>query len=651
MSDDRDLNESAVVPSTLSTFDLKVYRRAGLDPSAAEEWAAAGIRPYQAEGFRRAGLDLAGAAQLAALGMSGNYAARAVAAGEDPAEAWERERVQRRRDRAAADERLERQALRRAEAEEEFLTFDDDDLVTISDIAEMVGVDRAVASRWASDERFPAPEASGRSPLFSLRKVVDHFAGPTSVRSATFDPKRLNIEWAWSVYSRRSLEPDGADNPRELAAALVTLATACRQQDGPALSELWGDEVMSSATGPGRAGRLTEALKPLRDVPGYGELVDELSRITARVLTVPFITIRRIDHALALGLSPALLLDSLLDGQGSEGRGRRRNSTNHALADLIVELAQPERDERVHDPACGEGELLLWCSQRVGRSSAVELSGCELDPGAARIARCRLYLRGIPGSITTGDSFDRPDSGANVVIADPELGTSRKQIAAWLALTTGHRGTPADWRGRRAVVALPKAAVPSAAAPSAPLDLYRHVIRAVVLVPARIKPGARDFIAVVMFGQVAVPERPIVVLDLRNVELSSSERLLKPSRHSASTSGPDLRRDWLHIPRDFLSLIDEPRSEVRHGGVDLSSRARRLAWNVAAVLYDDLAAIVDHPLERPVGRPAQPESASDGGSATEHARALLDELARSGDGTAAGELQEVLRRLGLIDPP
>ena len=42
----------------ISTFNYKVYARAGLSRDEADEWAARGVRPYHAEAFRQAGFDI-----------------------------------------------------------------------------------------------------------------------------------------------------------------------------------------------------------------------------------------------------------------------------------------------------------------------------------------------------------------------------------------------------------------------------------------------------------------------------------------------------------------------------------------------------------------------------------------------------------------
>jgi len=624
----------------LSTFDLKVYRRAGLDRAEAGQWAQSGVRPYQAEGFRQAGLGLEAAARLTRLGMSGSFAARAVAQGLDPEEAWRQAEDDRRRQqeaddaRAAADaDEAERQRTQRELALADFLTFADDDLITISDIADMLKADRAVVSRWASDDRFPGPEVPGRSPLFSARKVIEYFSKPSSARSAAFDPSTLSVEWAWGIYSRRALDPDGSANPRELAAAIVTVAAERLGSGAPRLSELC-DASSSDPLGTPTE-RVALALQPLRDVAGYGELVDELSSVAPRVAAAPPIFVRRLDLALDIGLSPSFLLDSLLDAQSGEGRGRRRNSTNHALADLIVHLAAPRRGERVHDPACGEGELLLWCAQAMGRTASVSLSGRDLDTGAARIARCRLYLRHIAAQIEAGDSFDHPGAVGPLVIADPEIGSSRKQISAWLALATGHRGTPVAGNERRAVLALPKAAVPTGSASTSPLDDYREVLRAVVLLPARIKPGSREFIAVVLLGAEADPDRNIVVLDLRSSELSSSDRLQSPSRHvgpKSSSTRLESRRDWLGIPAVLDRALADP------------AATHRLPPTMAVCAYGDLGGIVDNPL------PARSDLGSvvpNGPSVAELTTSLLGALERTGQKAVANEIREVLLRNGL----
>jgi hypothetical protein len=59
----------------VSDFELKIYARAGLTAEEAQQWADAGIGPYQAGGYRSAGLTLEDAQRCWQAGISGTEAA------------------------------------------------------------------------------------------------------------------------------------------------------------------------------------------------------------------------------------------------------------------------------------------------------------------------------------------------------------------------------------------------------------------------------------------------------------------------------------------------------------------------------------------------------------------------------------------------
>lgn len=61
----------------LTALDLKIYRRAGLSPQQALEWADAGLMPYATESFREAGHDLATARKAHDLGLTSRDASLA----------------------------------------------------------------------------------------------------------------------------------------------------------------------------------------------------------------------------------------------------------------------------------------------------------------------------------------------------------------------------------------------------------------------------------------------------------------------------------------------------------------------------------------------------------------------------------------------
>ena len=76
--------------------------------------------------------------------------------------------------------------------------------------------------------------------------------------------------------------------------------------------------------------------------------------------------------------------------------------TRDALA--LVEFAGVKKGDRVCDLGCGSGALGLLLLER---EEKLELTGVEVEPAAAELARRNLALNGLCGQVLTGDLRDR----------------------------------------------------------------------------------------------------------------------------------------------------------------------------------------------------------------------------------------------------
>lgn len=116
----------------------------------------------------------------------------------------------------------------------------------------------------------------------------------------------------------------------------------------------------------------------------------------------------------------------------------------------LGEFATLRAGERVLDLGCGAGLLLLLCARR---GENLTLTGVELDPHAAALARGNLADNGLAGEILTGDwgALDLPP--ADLVIANPPWypagqrgdaahveGRSPDELCRSAAKALGHRG-------------------------------------------------------------------------------------------------------------------------------------------------------------------------------------------------------------------
>lgn len=114
----------------------------------------------------------------------------------------------------------------------------------------------------------------------------------------------------------------------------------------------------------------------------------------------------------------ALLTENLLEAL-SEVSSRRalEHYTPPAIADLMLSATAIKADDRVCDPCCGTGGLLV----RAAGAVSGEVRGHALLSRSARMARLALKLRGRPGLITddAAPSMEKAPNTYQVVITNP----------------------------------------------------------------------------------------------------------------------------------------------------------------------------------------------------------------------------------------
>jgi type I restriction-modification system DNA methylase subunit len=102
--------------------------------------------------------------------------------------------------------------------------------------------------------------------------------------------------------------------------------------------------------------------------------------------------------------------DSICDtvlGSGSTGL---QYSTARPVADLMLRLSGAGPQHSIHDPSAGLGTLLAAAATQYSQNAGtLVLSGQEVDPGIAALARLRLFLLGARrASIKVGDVLRQP---------------------------------------------------------------------------------------------------------------------------------------------------------------------------------------------------------------------------------------------------
>ncbi len=135
--------------------------------------------------------------------------------------------------------------------------------------------------------------------------------------------------------------------------------------------------------------------------------------------------------------------------------------TNRTVVHLMVQMLEPQPGERIYDPTCGTGGMLISALDEVRRKGGeyrtLKLYGQERNHMTASIARMNLVLHGVDDfAIARGDTLERPaftdPNGAlatfDVVLANPPYSIKQWNRDAWTSDPWGRNflGTPPQGR-------------------------------------------------------------------------------------------------------------------------------------------------------------------------------------------------------------
>lgn len=149
-------------------------------------------------------------------------------------------------------------------------------------------------------------------------------------------------------------------------------------------------------------------------------------------------------------------------GRFAAGSGRQAGEfyTPPEVAELLIGLADPRPGERICDPTCGSGSLLIRCGAYLKKQGACDfgLFGQEITPTTWALAKMNMVLHGLNQSvIQQGDTLRNPrllDSNGqlttfHVVIANPPFSKVDwgKEIAQEDPYQRFHRGVPSKSKG------------------------------------------------------------------------------------------------------------------------------------------------------------------------------------------------------------
>jgi len=134
--------------------------------------------------------------------------------------------------------------------------------------------------------------------------------------------------------------------------------------------------------------------------------------------------------------------------------------TNRTVVHLMVQLLDPQPGERIYDPTCGTGGMLISALAEVkrkgGEHRTLRLFGQERNHMTASIARMNLVLHGVEDSeIVRGDTLAMPGFSEHdalrtfdVILANPPYSIKQWNREAWQSDPWGRNflGTPPQGR-------------------------------------------------------------------------------------------------------------------------------------------------------------------------------------------------------------
>lgn len=186
-----------------------------------------------------------------------------------------------------------------------------------------------------------------------------------------------------------------------------------------------------------RADKYVEGLEKLSRAAHLPALFQEIFKEAyvpfrdGRVITMFITEINKFDytHSEELGNAYEYLL-SIMGSQGDAGQFR----TPRHIIEFLVDVVDPQKGETIYDPAAGTAGFLIAAYNHIleanekltageRRTLAANISGVDISPDMAKMARVNLYLHGFTTpNILEGDTLtDEPLWGKkhDVILANP----------------------------------------------------------------------------------------------------------------------------------------------------------------------------------------------------------------------------------------
>jgi hypothetical protein len=294
-------------------------------------------------------------------------------------------------------------------------------LMTMTDIAELAGVQRPVVTNWRRRHAdFPVPVGGDESqPLFDPREVADWLLSTGRITG-----ERAEQELSLFMLAGLAARYEGPDVMATVT-ALLCLRFLAGENDP--LCDGAGDPVAAART-------LAKRIDP-----NDGVLLAEVRAIPPGAGWL----VRLVDDLVEASWNCREAFERVMTARHRFGAGALTAVTvAPALARLIAELSgAAERARRgrpvlVADPAAGPGDLLAAVSRLLGPDSPPCVAAAETDPALARLLRRRMLVHGIDKrdlDIRTGAELpDEPGDPDVMVTQVPYQPGEARDIAAVL---------------------------------------------------------------------------------------------------------------------------------------------------------------------------------------------------------------------------
>lgn len=247
--------------------------------------------------------------------------------------------------------------------------------------------------------------------------------------------------YARTMADERFVIPSGAhwndvrETPRDVGKAIQSALRAIESANPDRLDGIFGDAAWTNKE------RLPDAT--------LKNLLEHFSQHTLSIANVPE------DE---LGNGYEFLIKKFADDSGHTAQ---EFYTNRTVVHLMVQMLEPKAGERIYDPTCGTGGMLISALDEVKRKGGeyrtLKLYGQERNHMTASIARMNLALHGVDDfAVARGDTLERPaftnQNGSlaifDVVLANPPYSIKQWNREAWTTDSWGRNflGTPPQGR-------------------------------------------------------------------------------------------------------------------------------------------------------------------------------------------------------------